>query len=189
MRNIKLILILMAAAFFLPSKSWASLGCEVNGNPQSCGGNAIGINFTGPTGTSITQTYGYLNVPTLSTNLVETGVANGGAASMATSDANDLASFMQYAMVKKALTSATGFTAGTLPNGTPGQLFTIQTVAGSGTYVITPTTSFGWSTLTFNAVGQSVTWLYLDTTHGWIIESADSLTGGSAPTITDAGGQ
>jgi hypothetical protein len=57
----------------------------------------------------------------------------------------------------------------TLANGTVGQILTIvMTTDGGGDATLTPTTKTGFSTITFDAVGDSVTLQYF-TTLGWMI--------------------
>lgn len=58
----------------------------------------------------------------------------------------------------------------TLANGTNGQLLTIVMVVDGGDGTLTPTTKTGFSTITFDAVGNSVTLQYF-TTLGWMIVS------------------
>jgi len=70
-----------------------------------------------------------------------------------------------------------------IADGTPGQMitFTLATVDG-GTFVITDDykasadTKTGWDDLTFNAVLDSVTLLYVDDTYGWIVIGTNSVT-------------
>lgn len=73
-------------------------------------------------------------------------------------------------------TTTTAFTATapahalTLANGTAGQIKTVCMVAtsGGGTGILTPTTKTGYTTITFNAAGDSVMLQYF-TTAGWCI--------------------
>jgi hypothetical protein len=68
--------------------------------------------------------------------------------------------------------------AGTLANGVAGQILMIyisQCDTGA-TFVLTPTTKMGFSTLTFNAVLDQVTLLYVNDTIGWIMINANSVT-------------
>jgi hypothetical protein len=61
----------------------------------------------------------------------------------------------------------------TLPNGTPGQVLSLLVTGlqGSGTWIVTPTTKSGFTKITFDTKGDSVTLLYVDDTTGWIIVS------------------
>lgn len=56
----------------------------------------------------------------------------------------------------------------TLANGTDGQIITVIHDVDGGSAVLTPTTKTGFTTVTFTAVGESVTLQYV-TTRGWII--------------------
>ena len=66
--------------------------------------------------------------------------------------------------------TTTGADALTLANGTNGQILTIVMVVDGGDGTLTPTTKTGFSTITFDAVGNSVTLQYF-TTLGWMIVS------------------
>ena len=66
--------------------------------------------------------------------------------------------------------TTTGADALTLANGANGQLLTIVMVADGGDGTLTPTTKTGYTTITFNDVGDSVTLQYF-TTLGWMIVS------------------
>lgn len=63
-----------------------------------------------------------------------------------------------------------------IEDGSPGQMVTISlTAKAAGNYIIsktctaTPVTCTGWSLLTFDTAGDSITLLYLDSTTGWIV--------------------
>jgi hypothetical protein len=64
--------------------------------------------------------------------------------------------------------TTTGADALTLANGANGQILTIIMVVDGGDGTLTPTTKTGFSTITFNDVGDSVTLQYF-TTLGWMI--------------------
>lgn len=66
--------------------------------------------------------------------------------------------------------TTTGADALTLANGVNGQILTIVMVAYVGDGTLTPATKTGFSTITFTAVGNSVTLQYF-TTLGWMIVS------------------
>lgn len=66
-----------------------------------------------------------------------------------------------------ALTTTGAAQALTLANGTVGQVKTIVHVVDGGSAVLTPTTKIGFSTITFTAVGETVTLVY--TSVGWAI--------------------
>ena len=65
-----------------------------------------------------------------------------------------------------------------LANGTSaGQLKFISMITdGGGTATITPATLLGYSTIAFDAVGDSCTLLYIDSTSGWAVISNNNCT-------------
>ena len=62
----------------------------------------------------------------------------------------------------------------TLADGTVGQLKVIVHAVDGGSAVLTPTTKIGFSTVTFAAVGDSVTLIY--TSAGWVILASRGVT-------------
>lgn len=71
--------------------------------------------------------------------------------------------------------TTTGANALTLANGADGQILSIVMVVDGGDGTLTPTTKTGFSTITFDAVGDSVTLQYF-TTLGWMILSNNGAT-------------
>lgn len=65
------------------------------------------------------------------------------------------------------LTTSGAAQALTLANGTVGQLKIISHVVDAGSAVLTPTTTIGFTTVTFTNVGDSVTLIY--TSAGWAV--------------------
>jgi hypothetical protein len=70
-----------------------------------------------------------------------------------------------------------------LDDGAEGQMITIMLTAKAGGSYIISETSFpvtthatGWSILTFDTAGDSVTLLWLDDTYGWVVISNDGVT-------------
>jgi hypothetical protein len=63
--------------------------------------------------------------------------------------------------------NSTGGGAYTLANGTDGQVKVIVLTVDGGDATITPTTATGFTTITFDAIGDGVTLVYTTTT-GWI---------------------
>ena len=61
------------------------------------------------------------------------------------------------------LTLSSGSDAASLANGTVGQIKIFVVVGGSGSCVLTPTTLNGGTTITFNAVGDAFTLMYVAT--------------------------
>lgn len=71
--------------------------------------------------------------------------------------------------------TTTGANALTLANGTNGQMLAIVMVVDGGDGTLTPTTKTGYTTITFDAVGDSVLLQYF-TTLGWMIISNNGAT-------------
>ena len=72
------------------------------------------------------------------------------------------------------LTLSSGSDAASLANGTVGQIKIFVVVGGSGSCVLTPTTLNGGTTITFNAIGDAVTLLYVATV-GWTVIGSNSV--------------
>ena len=71
----------------------------------------------------------------------------------------------------------------TLPNGNPGQILTVAIITDVGVATITPATpNSGWATCVLTDDGDTVTFLYLDDTAGWVITGMIGITG--QPVIT-----
>lgn len=92
-----------------------------------------------------------------------------------------------YALILKAILGAEPTTY--FPKGTPGQVLVVQiySVGQSGTWSIAPDLTVpktGWTSIQFNAVGQSATFVYLNDTLGWIITATGSTASTADPTIT-----
>ncbi len=169
----KLLAALMIFGLTVPA--FADIGCKVNGDSTKCG-PFTNIDFKSQVGGDVSTLNGMTRaIPVLSSNLFATGIANGGATSVASSTA---ALPVGYAFVRKVLTSNSdpAFTAGTLANGTPGQILTVYAAGISpsgattgGNYTITPTTTTGFVSVKLSAVNDSVTFHYIDNNVGWVI--------------------
>ena len=72
------------------------------------------------------------------------------------------------------LTSTGAAQALTLADGTAGQIKVIVHAVDGGSAVLTPTTKIGFSTITFTAVGDSVTLAYVST--GWAVVGSKGVT-------------
>jgi len=157
MRKIQGLLVALFLMLAFVSPSFAEIGVKKDGVPNTI---ATDIDFRSM-GDAITS-----DGSTLTFNLMLAGFGNGGQVSMATSD---LAVSTSYGFTLKAISSTVG-AAGTLANGVPGQLLTIYISArtGSGTYILTPTTKTGYTSITFDAVADSVTLLYVSDSVGWV---------------------
>ena len=71
--------------------------------------------------------------------------------------------------------TSTGANALTLANGTAGQLKIIRMIVDGGDATLTPTTKTGFTTITFNDVGDVVVLQYV-TTLGWMVVSNTGAT-------------
>jgi hypothetical protein len=153
-----LALIMIAGLVLMPHPSFAAVGIWKDGSPQ---GTATDIEFSGAGWTNNGSRWTF--------PLVMAGTASGGSTSMTTTDT---AVSVSYALVKKQIGIQVGL-AGTLAGGTDGQILTILITAraGSGTFVLTPTTKTGYASITFDAAGEFATLMYVNSTVGWIILS------------------
>lgn len=157
----KLFLVL-AMCLLVASPSFASVGVKVDGTLI---GTATDFNFEGATNTVT------MNGSVASFNLQLAGFANGGAVSMAT---NETTISQSYALIRKAIaagTSSPSYKTGTLPDGKPGQIieFRVTTVGASGIFTITPSTSTTVHSVAFDAAGEYATFLFLNSTAGWVV--------------------
>ena len=106
------------------------------------------------------------------------GTAFGASLTMAsTATGVSTAMSLAYSFIGKVIGADVG-ELGSLADGTKGQILKIYIVsrAGSGTYVLTPATATGFSTLTFDAAAEEATLLYVDDTVGWIIIGSNGVT-------------
>lgn len=92
-----------------------------------------------------------------------------GSTLMLSSDALSGAGAIPVTTVVTRLTT-TGANALTLADGTAGQIKVIQMIVDGGDGTLTPTTKTGYTTITFNDVGDAVV-LIFHTTYGWMIAS------------------
>lgn len=159
------------------SASFAAVGIRVNGVPY---GTATDINLVCGAGSNSQPTPdgGIFNI-NCSGSLATTGVANGGATSIASTTT---AVPVSYAFVRKVVTTNgdSAFTAGTLANGIPGEVLTISVPGMSpssaltgGNFTITPVKSTGFSTIKLSAVGDLLVLTYIDDFYGWTVTSFD----------------
>lgn len=176
----KKIVLLIVASLLLTASAFASVGIRNNGTMI---GTATDLNFGCGSGLSATITSdGSIYNINCSPNLQTTGLANGGATSLATIDSGVPVSF---AYVRKAISNL-GTTTDSLPNGIPGQMMVISitSVVGGGTWTVSPTTATGWKSIQFNAAGQSALFTYINDTMGWIYPITGNTGANSDPTIT-----
>lgn len=160
----KILSTLLLLLFATASVSYAAVGIKVDGENL---GEATTIDLI-TNGGSVDQNGSNFKIPVIGQNMIAAGIANGGATSMTTAQ---LAVPIGYGYVRKAISADPAYSAGTMANGTPGQILTIHITErnGSGTFVLTPTTKTGFSTITFDAVGEIASFWYVDDTTGWVL--------------------
>lgn len=171
MRNSKNLILALVFAAFMSSPAFASVGVKINGTPK---GALENVNFTTPATADIATATGVTrNVAVADSSLFITGVANGGATSLASTTT---AIPTGFAFVRKVLSStlADAFQVGTLANGKPNQILTIQIVGTSpantaGAYVLSPTTTTGFQSIKFTAIGDRAVFQFIDATTGWVL--------------------
>lgn len=109
----------------------------------------------------------------LQSTLAVTGATTLSAALIATPQTLSGAGAVNVTTLTTKLTSTATGNALTLANGTDGQIkklvYAVE-AAGADTMVLTPTTKTGYSTITLDDVGDSVTLIYF-TTQGWMINA------------------
>lgn len=166
----KMIYFLMALMFFAcASPSFASVGIKVDNTVK---GAATDLKFYG--GNSVKSPIAGDGT----FNLIVAGTGTSGAISMTTDQTDVLPG---YTLVRKAIasnTSSPSYSTGHLANGTPGQHLTIfiTVKVDSGTFVLSPDTKTGFQSITFDAVGDMATLLYVDDTTGWVLVSHTAVT-------------
>lgn len=173
------VFLLLAMVVLLATPAFATVGINNAGTPA---GEATTILYNCPSTTQILNgSVAYANCG----NLLQAGTANGGATSMTTTQ---LAVPVTYDYVRKAIAAlaAGSFTAGTLANGSYGQILSIliTNVGASGTFTLTPATATGWASIQFNLAKQTAVLLYVNDTVGWVVLSVGSSASSALPTIT-----
>jgi len=108
---------------------------------------------------------------TFQTNLLVTGVSNGGATDVETGTTILPAS---YILARVFVTTRNL----TVSDGKAGQLITLvgATDSDTGTLTILADTKTGWSSIAVDAVNDLVTLLYIDDTYGWVVAGTNSVT-------------
>ena len=144
--------------------TWFGRTITVNGHEMGVNAN-VGILFTTPY-INATGTLAVTGATTLTGNLTSNG------ALISTPQALTGAGAVNVTTLTTAVTTTAPAQALTLANGTNGQIKTIvhQALSGGGTWVLTPTTKTGYTTITSTAVGETCT-LQFFTTIGWCILS------------------
>ncbi len=117
--------------------------------------------------------------------LIKAGIGVSGV-SIATSDITAISNL--HALVQKTISSDPAFQTGTLEGGVKGQTLTIEIVGndGTGTFVLSPTTTIGFTSITFHGRGDYVTLLYLNDERGWLIFASGGITTVDSVPFADA---
>ena len=156
--------------------SWSTAGTVIGVNTASgFGGNLIDLKVNGA-GTSAFKVSS--GGSTTLGNITTVGPVTSGGALITTPATQSGAGALSVSVSSIALTTTGVANALTLANGTAGQLLTISHVSrggGTGTAVLTPTTTNGYTTITFTATGDSVMLQY-HTTGGWHIVGSRGVT-------------
>jgi hypothetical protein len=167
-----------SAAILSPTLITPALGVAtattLNGHTFTAGSST----FTG----TAAQTYTF---PTTSATLARTDAANtftgnqtfAGGIIGGSSQALSGAGAVGVTTLITKITSTGVADALTLANGTDGQIKIIVHDVDGGSSVLTPTTKTGFTTITFTAVGESATLVYV-TTRGWIIVALNGAVAG-----------
>lgn len=116
---------------------------------------------------------------TFQSTLISAGRKNG-ASTLSSSSTQLLPSTLPYVSIRKAIGSVGGLDetdGGTrLQNGTPGQILHIIIISRNttGTWILTPDLTVGFTSLTFDAANEYVTMLYVNDTLGWMLISTNA---------------
>lgn len=191
MKKLFKVLAVLLLALSVGANGFAATGFRDNdGNPQA----VADINIKGCTN-SVSEGIGTIDCRTISgtsatytgdvtfrSNLVSVGRYGASVSSLSSSSTNLSATSIAYAVITKFIGGGGGLDGdgrgSILANGTPGQVLTFIVVGAQsgGTWVITPTTKTGFRNLTFNALGDQATLLYVNDTVGWIVVALESVT-------------
>lgn len=96
-----------------------------------------------------------------------------------TKDATDAAIPITHAIVTGTSGAASAWS---LPNGENGQILVVAITTDGGEATITPVTSTGWATAVLTDDGDTVSFMYVDDTVGWVVLGTTGI--GGMPNIT-----
>lgn len=162
---------------------------------------AVSANTTVTAGTGLTVTTGNAAVSsgnltvsgalTYQTNLIADGMYGPNSTVLFSSSTTLQQANIPYAMILKAIgNAAEGSTL--FPKAKPGQEVVVRVYAAgpAGTWSVkpdsaatSPVQATGWNSVTFNAVGQSATFVYFNDTLGWILKNVSSSAATALPTV------
>lgn len=165
----KLLLILMCL-IFASGPAFAGFGVQEDGTGE---GEAGKINVSTGLDVSVSN-----NTATISTSLLNNGRVAAATLSLASSSTVLTDSSLPYSVILKNVGGGGGLDSTgigtTFPNGvTNGQSISviITGLQSGGSWVVTPTTKTGFSSIAFDTKGDTATFLWVDSTIGWIISS------------------
>jgi len=142
--------------------SFASVGIKVDNEPL---GSATDLRFdsSGTGGTNKAFNYDGSRLRFL---LMLAGTGTSGAVSLGTGNTNVERG---YSITYKAI--GTVIETGTIANGIPGEFITIRIteVGSNGSWILTSNASTTWDSIIFNAVGETISLLWLSDSVGWVI--------------------
>lgn len=170
---------LLICALLFSSSAYASVGSQEDGNAESIDTDLnwstnLDHSASGSVGTvSVSASPTFTGDVTFRSTLIANGRVNG-VSSFASSTTAILPSSLPFTIIRKYVSGASGLdvTPGsTLTNGTPGQVLVLQVVGlmAGGSWTVTPVTATGFTSLTLDTRGDSMTLLYLNDTLGWIV--------------------
>jgi len=165
-----LLLSLLLTFLLIPVLSFADVRVSLDGTSA---GSTNCLNLVRG-GTTAAQSGRCYNTPIAQDGLVVAGAANGDATSLTTTT-NAIPVTSAY--VNMQISADPAFNAKTLADGVDGQIITLHvySVTPSKTLTVTPSTAYGWSVATFNAVDDTLTLLFLDGS-GWVVIGNISIT-------------
>lgn len=166
MRKFVLVLLLLCSIVILPA--FAAVDVQKDGSSL---GAIEHLNIIGD-GVTVTKSgnQANVNIP-IASDLLATGLYDGDVTIVVT---GTTVLSGAYKVARVYVTNRTL----NLSNGTEGQILTLigEDLTDTGTLTITATTATGWSSVSLDSVRDTVTFLYVDDTYGWIVIGNNSVT-------------
>lgn len=172
-RFFRSLLLAVICLLLLAPSADASMGVRENGTRR---GIFTDLNIIGASVSVNSSESSVADIDIVSADLIAMGIDESGATTFETGLTSIPAT---YAVVNMVLETKTA----TLANGSDsGQVMVLRGIAEpdgvSATLTLDATTKTGWTSITFDANGEVVTLLYVDSTTGWV------YIGGSGATVT-----
>ncbi len=174
--NLKLTLnffaVLVAVACLLQAPAFAAVGAYEDDVRI---GNAADINVGNGLEAEMESGKKRLKISAFAGDLIANGRGTSGSTEMQSSSTRIWPNNLAGAVINKRVGGAGGVdesNGGTiLQDGLVGQTITLRVIQlqTNGSWVITPVTKTNYSTITLNALYESVTLLFVDTTVGWVV--------------------